>query len=189
MTEQDADAQLMLRYAAGDARAFEELYERNRGALWRFIKRLVGEAVATDDVFQECWSRVIGSRERYRPTARFSTWLFRIAHNCCMDHWRQNGRRGAHETTDDDAIAATADVPARNPHEIALADEKSRRLVAALARLPEEQKLVFLLYVEGGLSLAEIAEQTGTGEETAKSRLRYAVARLKETLGADAPAD
>lgn len=189
MEERDADAQLMLRYAAGDARAFEELYERNRGALWRFIRRLVGDAAATDDVFQECWSRVIGSRERYRPTARFSTWLYRIAHNCCMDHWRRSGRRAAHETMDDDAIAGAADSPAGNPQEIAVATEKSVRLNAALARLPEEQRLAFLLYVEGGLSVAEIAEQTGAGAETAKSRLRYAVARLKEMLGADAPAD
>jgi RNA polymerase sigma-70 factor (ECF subfamily) len=189
MEERDADAQLMLRYAAGDARAFEELYERNRGGLWRFIRRLVRDAAATDDVFQECWSRVIGSRERYRPTARFTTWLYRIAHNCCMDHWRKSGRRAAHETADDDAIAAAADLPASGPFANAAADEAGQRLGAALGRLPGEQRAAFLLYVEGGLSVAEIAEQTGTGAETAKSRLRYAVARLKETLGDNAPVD
>ena len=89
----DADAQLMLRYAAGDARAFDELYTAHRHGLWRFIRRSVQNPAATDDVFQECWSRVIGSRERYRPTARFRTWLYRIAYNCCMDHWRRSGRR------------------------------------------------------------------------------------------------
>jgi RNA polymerase sigma-70 factor (ECF subfamily) len=188
MEERDADAQLMLRYAAGDVRAFEELYERQRAALWRFVRRLVRDPAATDDVFQECWSRVIASRERYRPTARFSTWLYRIAHNCCMDHWRKSGRRAAHETPDDDAVAAATDTPAGNPQEIAVVVEKSRRLAVALARLPEEQRVAFLLYVEGGLSVTELAEQTGVGAETAKSRLRYAVARLKETLGADAPA-
>jgi RNA polymerase sigma-70 factor, ECF subfamily len=185
----DADAQLMLRYAQGDARAFDELYERNRAGLWRFIRRLMRDAAATDDVFQECWSRVIGSRERYRPTARFTTWLYRIAHNCCMDHWRKSGRRSAHESADDDAIAAAADVPTGEPLAIAVADEADQRLRAALALLPDEQRTAFLLYVEAGLSVAEIAEQTGTGAETAKSRLRYAVAKLKESLGADAPAD
>ena len=189
MEELGPDAQLMLRYAAGDARAFEELYERNRSTLWRFIKRLVGDAAATDDAFQECWSRVIAGRERYRPTARFRTWLYRIAYNCCMDHWRRSGRRTAHETMDDDAIAAAAAPEAGNPHAIAIASELSGRLSAALVHLPEEQRLAFLLYVEGGLSVAEIARETGTGAETAKSRLRYAVARLKEMLGADAPAD
>ena len=101
----------------------------------------------------------------------------------------KSGRRAAHETTDDDAIAAAADAPASSPHAIAVAGEARARLGAALARLPEEQRVAFLLYVEGGLSVAEIAEQTGAGAETAKSRLRYAVARLKEALGDDAPAD
>lgn len=189
MGERDADAQLMLRYAAGDARAFEELYARNRGALWRFIQRLVRDATAADDVFQECWSRVIGSRERYRPTARFATWLYRIAHNCCMDYWRRSGRRAAHETTDDEAIAAATDSPATDPLEVAAKCEAATQLSAALERLPQEQRLAFLLYVEGGFSVAEIAELTGTGAETAKSRLRYAVARLRDALGVDAPAD
>ncbi len=98
MGEGDADAQLMLRYAAGDARAFDALYEGHRRALWRFIRRSVPDEAATDDVFQECWSRVIAHRESYRPEARFATWLYRIAHNCCMDHWRRSGRRGARET-------------------------------------------------------------------------------------------
>jgi RNA polymerase sigma-70 factor (ECF subfamily) len=189
MEERDADAQLMLCYAAGDARAFEELYERNRAGLWRFIRHLVRDAAATDDVFQECWSRVIGNRERYRPTARFRTWLYRIAHNCCMDHWRKSGRRAAHETTDDDAIAAAADAPTASPLAIVIAGEAHERLGVALARLPEEQRVVFLLYVEGGMSVAEIAQQSGVGAETAKSRLRYAAARLKEALGNDAPVD
>ncbi len=108
MGEGDADAQLMLRYAAGDARAFDALYEAHRRALWRFIRRSVPDAAATDDVFQECWSRVIAHRESYRPEARFATWLYRIAHNCCMDHWRRSGRRGARETADEDAVLAAA---------------------------------------------------------------------------------
>jgi len=189
MEQSDADAQLMLRYAAGDARAFDELYERNRAGLWRFIRRLLRDATAADDVFQECWSRVIGSRERYRPTARFTTWLYRIAHNCCVDHWRRSGRRALHEATDEDAIAVAADPPASGPLATAIAGESRRRLNLALVQLPEEQRVAVLLYVEGGLSVAEIAEQTGAGAETAKSRLRYAVARLKEALGDDAPAD
>ncbi len=185
----DADAQLMLRYTAGDGRAFDELYANHRSGLWRFIRRSVHDTAATDDVFQECWSRVIVNRERYRPTARFATWLYRIAHNCCMDHWRRSTRRGRRETADDDAVAAAADGSSHGPLEALQAGEAGERLEAALARLPEEQRAVFLLYVEGGLSVAEIGEVTNVNPETAKSRLRYAVARLKELLGADAPAD
>lgn len=187
MGEGDADAQLMLRYAAGDAGAFDALYATHRGALWRFIRRSVRDAAATDDVFQECWSRVIANRERYRPEARFATWLYRIAHNCCMDHWRRSGRRDRRETMDDDAIATAADESLEGPVAAVLAGEACERLAAALERLPPEQRTAFLLYVEGGLSVAEIGEATEVNPETAKSRLRYAVARLKHALGNDAP--
>jgi RNA polymerase sigma-70 factor (ECF subfamily) len=185
----DADARLMLRYADGDARAFDQLYAMHRSGLWRFIRRTVGSAAATDDVFQECWSRVIEHRARYRPSARFATWLYRIAHNCCMDHWRKCGRRARRETVDDDAIALAADDPDAGPLGAALADEARARLAAALEELPDEQRTAFLLYVEAGLSLAEIGEITGANPETAKSRLRYAVARLKRALAAETVAN
>jgi RNA polymerase sigma-70 factor, ECF subfamily len=183
----DADAQLMLRYAAGDARAFDELYAAHRHGLWRFIRRSVQNPAATDDVFQECWSRVIAHRENYRPEARFATWLYRIAHNCCMDHWRKGGRRARRETADDDAVAGAADEANPEPLAAVLEGEAGERLAAAIDGLPEEQRAAFLLYVEGGLSVAEIGETTGVNPETAKSRLRYAVARLKQALGQDAP--
>src|SRR5687767_15867126 len=125
MGDGDADAQLMLRYAAGDARAFDALYDGHRRALWRFIRRSVPDAAATDDVFQECWSRVIANRERYRPEARFATWLYRIAHNCCMDHWRKSGRRDRRETMDGDAVIAAADDSSAEPLDAVLAGEAS----------------------------------------------------------------
>ncbi len=187
MGEGDADAQLMVRYAAGDARAFDTLYEGHRRALWRFIRRSLPDAAATDDVFQECWSRVIAHRESYRPEARFATWLYRIAHNCCMDHWRRAGRRSARETEDEGALLAAPGDDAAQPLEAVLEGEAGERLAAALGRLPEEQRAAFLLYVEGGLSVAEIGEATGVKPETAKSRLRYAVTRLKQVLGDAAP--
>jgi RNA polymerase sigma-70 factor (ECF subfamily) len=187
MGEGDADAQLMLRYAAGDARAFDALYEGHRRALWRFIRRSVADAAATDDVFQECWSRVIAHRESYRPEARFATWLYRIAHNCCMDHWRRSKRRGARETEDELALLDAPGDAATEPLAATLQGEAGERLAAALAVLPQEQRAAFLLYVEGGLSMAEIGEATGVNSETAKSRLRYAVTRLKRSLGDAAP--
>jgi RNA polymerase sigma-70 factor, ECF subfamily len=187
MGEGDADAQLMLRYAAGDARAFDALYGTHRAALWRFIRRSVRDVAATDDVFQECWSRVIASRASYRPEARFATWLYRIAHNCCVDHWRRSGRRGRHESADEEALADSPDDTSVGPAEAALLGETRERLAAALGKLPVEQRAAFLLYVEGGLSVKEIGEVTEVNAETAKSRLRYAVARLKRMLGDAAP--
>jgi RNA polymerase sigma-70 factor (ECF subfamily) len=183
MSEGDADAQLMLRYAAGDARAFDELYGNHRNGLWRYIRRSVKDAAATDDVFQECWSRVIAHRESYRPEARFASWLYRVAHNCCMDYWRKSGRREGRETADDEAIAAAPGDDSSEPLPAVLAAEAGARLEAALEQLPAEQRAAFLLYVEGGLSVAEIGEAMGVNPETAKSRLRYAANRLKRSLG------
>ena len=180
----DADAQLMVRYAAGDARAFDALYAAHKGGLWRFIQRSVRDAAATDDVFQECWSRVIAHRDNYRPEARFATWLYRIAHNCCMDHWRKTGRRDAREGVDDEAVLAASDDERLEPLAATLGAESAARLAAALERLPQEQRTAFLLYVEGGLSIAEIGEATGVNPETAKSRLRYATARLRAAMNA-----
>ena len=99
------------------------------------------------------------------------------------------GRRARHDTADDAAIACAPDDPEAGPLAAALAGEARERLAASLEKLPDEQRTAFLLYVEAGLSLAEIGEITGANPETAKSRLRYAVARLKRALTADTSAN
>jgi RNA polymerase sigma-70 factor (ECF subfamily) len=104
-----------------------------------------------------------------------------------MDHWRRSGRRNVRETGDDEAVAAAADESSTGPLAATLQGEAGERLAGALARLPAEQRSAFLLYVEGGLSVAEIGLATGVNPETAKSRLRYAVNRLKQALGDAAP--
>ena len=183
MTEATGDEALMLRYAAGDAHAFESLYERHRGPLWRFLSRQLRDDAATADVFQEAWTRVISHRLSYEPRAKFSTWLYRIAHHCCVDHWRRTGRRKQRELADgDDLIATLADDASPAPDGLAEDEQAAEALGAALAALPEVQREVFLLYAEAGLDLTAIAEATGVGVETAKSRLRYAVAKLKRAL-------
>jgi RNA polymerase sigma-70 factor (ECF subfamily) len=104
-----------------------------------------------------------------------------------MDHWRRSGRRGARETTDDEAVLSAPADATDGPLVATLAAEAATRLAAALRALPDEQRAAFLLYVEGGLSVTEIGEATGANPETAKSRLRYAVTRLKQALGDAAP--
>lgn len=174
------DVKLMLRYGAGDATAFEELYSRHRAPLWRFVLRNLHDETATADVFQEIWTRVIAHRERYTATAKFTTWLYRIAHNCCVDHWRRRGRAARREhPAGEDVLVSAVDRDAPTPDEDAQSEERAAALLAALRVLPEEQRTAFLMYVEGGLALPEIAAATGVGVETAKSRLRYAVARLR----------
>jgi RNA polymerase sigma-70 factor (ECF subfamily) len=179
----DEDAQLMLAYASGEMRAFETLYSRHRAALYRYLVRQARDGEIANDLFQEVWSRVIANRARYEPRAKFRTFLFTLAYNCFIDHCRRVKARPT-GTGIEDADAADllpADEDAR-PEALLHRDECSRRYRAALATLPPEQRDVYLLHEESGLSLEEIARVTGVGAETAKSRLRYAVGKLKAAL-------
>ncbi len=177
----DPDATLMLAYARGDLAAFETLYARHRGMLYRFLLRSVRDPHRTDELFQETWSRVISARSRYQPQAKFSTWLLQIAHNLMIDGLRrQRPMAGS-----DEAEAALAQVasPDREQPDQALSEfERRRNLQRAIDQLPREQRTVVLLRLEQELSLEEIAAVTGAGRETVKSRLRYAMTRLREVL-------
>jgi RNA polymerase sigma-70 factor (ECF subfamily) len=166
----------MLAYRGGDAGAFETLYRRHRGALYRFVLRALKQRALAEELFQEVWIRVIEARSRYAPQARFTTWLYTIAHNLLVDHWRRKGLSLVQ--LDEEPATAAADNPARQ----AEARESLARLMHALEALPAAQREAFLLHEEAGLSVAEIAAVTGAGEEAAKSRLRYAMAKLKAAV-------
>jgi RNA polymerase sigma factor (sigma-70 family) len=170
------DEQLMLAYRDGNAGAFETLYTRHRGRLYRFVLRSVKNRAAAEELFQEVWIRVIEARSRYAPQARFTTWLYTIAHNLLTDHWRRKGLTLVE--LDEDTQAAAPDDPARQVE----ARQALSRFAAALEALPSAQRQAFLLHEEGGLSIAEIAAATGANEEAAKSRLRYAMAKLKSAV-------
>ena len=173
------DSALMLRYKDGDTAAFEILYNRHSTALYRYLLRLCRHRQAAEDVFQDTWNKIVRARHRYRPTAKFRTFLFRVAHNCFIDHLRRNKRHDAATTGDPDIYVSDEELPE-------ISAEKSmarRRLEDALGTLPEEQRDVFLLHEEGGLSIEQIASVTGVNRETAKSRLRYAVKKLRLVIG------
>jgi RNA polymerase sigma-70 factor (ECF subfamily) len=184
MPAHDDDGALMLRYAQGDLSAFTRLYERHKGALFRYLLRQTREHAVTEDLFQEVWGRVIASRERYEPRAKFSTFLFSIAHNCFIDHCRRGSTSptARAETLEDETHAALAEASHRGPERQAESAQLASRLRAALDRLPAEQREVFVLHEETGMSLEEIGALTGVGMETAKSRLRYALAKLRQSL-------
>ena len=178
------DGELMLRYARGDLRAFETLYQRHRGGLYRYLARHTHNPESANDLFQEVWSKVIASRERYEPRAKFQTFLYRIAHNCFVDYCRRSAVRA--EVSGDAQEDWQGSLPAPDddrPDSRAEHAQMISRYKAALAGLPAEQRDVFLLYEESGLSLEEIAVITAVGPETAKSRLRYAVSKLRHALG------
>lgn len=176
------DEALMLAYAAGDAAAFDRLYARHKGALFRFVLRSVRERAVAEELYQEIWMRVIEARARYEPQAKFSTWLYTIAHNRIVDQWRKRGLSLVSLDAGDDPPEPVAP-PANDPLRALEGRERLARFLRALEALPPVQREAFLLREEAGLSIAEIAQATGANEEAAKSRLRYALAKLKEAAG------
>jgi len=187
MEADDTDEALMLRYAQGDAAAFDALYARHRGGVFRYLLRqLSGNRAAAEELFQDVWMNLIGARDRYRVEAKFTTWLYTMAHNRVIDHYRRHrplevvSLDGADDDGDPPEIAAP---PTVQPERVAQARQQAARLLALLDALPAAQREAFLLQAEGGLSLEEIARVTGSDREAVKSRLRYAMDKLKRGIG------
>jgi RNA polymerase sigma-70 factor (ECF subfamily) len=180
-----SDEDLMQAYVAGDVVAFDALYARHRGGLYRYLLRQCRHGGIADELFQDVWTNLIRARASYAPTAKFTTWLYRLAHNRLIDHYRASGHLKLVSADDEahaEAVAAFPGSPAEEPLARAENRELAERLRAAVAALPPAQREAFLLQQEGGLSLSEIAALTGAGTETVKSRLRYGVAKLREQL-------
>lgn len=180
MQVEPTDEELMLAFGAGDGGAFESLYSRHRLRLFRHLQRQLRDASLAEELFQDVWQRVISARERYQPEAKFSTWLHQIAHNRLADHWRARSHR---PDAPDDARERAEQLPDPDSPERQLsAFEERRRLQLALEELPPDQREVLLLRLEQELTLEEIGEITGVGRETVKSRLRYAMDKLRARL-------
>ena len=193
----------MTAYAGGDAAAFEQLYARHRAGLYRFVRRLLGSAHAaqTDEVFQDTWLRVVTARASWAPQgASFRTWLFTLAHHRAIDVLRRSGRE-----VSIDAFTADADADAAEPwqpdaiawqhwpappgaapqgDDIAFWRRAGERLLVCLDQLPLPQRSAFLLHHDDGLALDDMAGALEVGFETAKTRLRYAMKKLRACMGA-----
>lgn len=173
-----ADEALMLRYRDGDTAAFETLYHCHKDAMYRYLLRGCSNPDRAAELLQDVWASVIRSRATYKPRAKFTTWLYRLAHNRLVDEYRS-----AKPATAPLEDASPVAVPEHEQPEAQLqSGHRLRKILTALARLPLEQRQAFLMKEEGGLSLEEIAQAMGVGRETVKSRLRYALAKLREEL-------
>jgi RNA polymerase sigma-70 factor (ECF subfamily) len=180
------DETLMLAWRDGEAAAFEALYARHRSRLLRYLLHQCGRREQADEMFQEIWMSVIRARSGYEVSAKFTTWLYRIARNRLIDGFRARGRLAEFEVDVVDADGDPPDYPAPaggQPERLLERAQLAGRLLAAVEVLPGPQREAFLLATEGGLSVEEIGNATGAGFETAKSRLRYAYARLRSELG------
>ena len=178
----------MLAYAAGDAAAFDALYARHKGGVYRYVLRHCGHAGVADELFQDVWMNVIRARASYAPTARFTTWLYRIAHNRVIDHWRATGHvelvtAGPDDDDDDplDAIPGRAWRRARGPRR--RTRDVGRASGRPSPRSPPRSAKRSCCTRRAGSNSRKSPRLTGAGVETVKSRIRYAVTKLRAELG------
>jgi RNA polymerase sigma-70 factor (ECF subfamily) len=185
---QETDENLMMRFGRGEAAAFELLYRRHETKVFRYLLRNIKSEAAANDLMQEVWFAVVRGAAKYQPTAKFTTWLFTIAHNRSVDLIRANRRLQSLDANDDldseaasplDRLAASAKL---EPPAQVQSQNEAAALLNAVAKLPAEQRSAFLLQAEGELSVEEIAAATGSNSEAVKSRLRYARAKLRQLL-------
>lgn len=169
----------MMSYGAGDAAAFDVLYQRHKAPLYRYVLRQT-DAQAVDELFQDIWLKVINARSDYQVKASFKTWLYHLARNRIIDLYRRNKIRPVVNNTNeiDNLVNSTV----AQPDKYLQTQSQYQALLDAIAELPIDQKEVFLLREEAGLSVAQIAETCGVNFETAKSRLRYAVNKLRQKV-------
>ena len=170
------DEQLMAAYRSGDAAAFDLLYARYRGPVYRYLLRHCANDAECEELFQDVWMKLIRGAFQWREGEPVRPWLFRIARNRLVDYWRRP--RVVHESLDEGVVPTNR----AWPDALLQIRDCIERLKHLLSRLAAAQRDAFLLKEEGGLSLAQIAEVTGVGRETVKSRLRYAVRHLRSGL-------
>lgn len=173
------DDALMQAFARGEAKAFDALYARYQPTLYNYLLRSCGSPTTAADLAQETWLSLTRNRDGYRPSERFAAYLFHIAHNKLIDHWRSapNGVGSLDEELNEPEAGRIW-----QPDVVAEAQDQLSRFITVLQHLPVVQREAFLLQQDGGLSLEEIASLTGVGRETVKSRLRYAMSKLREVI-------
>jgi RNA polymerase sigma-70 factor, ECF subfamily len=174
-----SDEELMRRFQAGEGGAFPALVQRHRERVFAFVLRLTQDRARAEDVLQETWLSVVRGAQAYRPTAKFTTWVFTIARNACVDTARRQQHRSTEPLEEELAQEAT---PWSDPERGASSAELRPLLEEAVAALPAEQREVFLLREVAGVPFAEIARITAAPEPTVKSRMRYALEALRRHL-------
>jgi RNA polymerase sigma-70 factor, ECF subfamily len=186
----EADEMLMAAYRAGDVRAFERLVSRHEKPVWNFLRRFVRDPAAAEDLLQEVFLRVIKGADEWKGTAKFSTWMYTIARNLCVDHARRAVHRvassldGPEHASAEDAPSLHERIPSPAPRADDLAADRqaAARIDQAVAALPAEQREVFLMREVMEMPFAEIAAAVGVTEPTVKSRMRYALEKLRGSL-------
>ena len=173
----------MLHYCDGDAAAFDALYARHKGATYRYCLRQCANASEAEEVFQTLWMSLIDARSSYRVEARFTTWLYTLAHNRLVDFFRNRDHlKLVSIDAEDDETNPALQVESRasdNPAQQLALKQETLAVLGWIEALPAPQREAFIMQQETGMSIDEIAAATGTSRETTKSRLRYAMDKLR----------
>lgn len=184
-----SDEELMKQYAAGKLAAFTILYNRHRGPLFRYLLRHIGQQNAiVEELYQETWASIINSRDSYVASAKFTTYLYRVAHNKMLDYFRLSAVRHELQSERMDDELNTVEYESEEkvePQQQTHWKSCIEQLLALVNQLPNEQREAFVLRHEGDHNVSAIAEITGVNLQTAKSRLRYAMRKLRDKLSDD----
>lgn len=179
LSHDTSDELLMQAYQQGNSHAFEILYARHKGPLFRYVLRFVQQNEEAEHVFQDAWLKVIQAAPRYAVTAKFTTWIYRIMHNCAIDHIRKHQKHLIIAEEDAPEPVAARVVEPENETSNA---EVQAAFQSALAALPYDQREAWLLKEEHNFSIEQIADIVGIAPEAAKSRVRYASKKLRDAL-------
>jgi RNA polymerase sigma-70 factor, ECF subfamily len=185
-----SDEQLMLAYRDGDASAFDALYRRHKGGVYRYMLRQCHDRAVADELFQDVWMNLIRAREGYTVQAKFTTYIYTLAHNRLIDQYRKHGQAAlvsfdhfGDDNEDGPVIDEPVAPPRDEPERHLDVKQRASQLLKLLEELPEAQREAFVMQYEGGMTVEEIAVAAGVNRETAKSRLRYALAKIRQGLG------
>lgn len=184
MNDTSDDQALMTAYRGGDVNAFEILYRRHKGPVYRYLLRQCNNPAIAEEIFHEAWLGLIKAKDRYEPTAKFTTYLYHLAHNRLIDYYRRQaaGIPISYDDDPDPLMERQADAAEHEPENELDRQRMAKKLLGLIADLPDAQREAFLLREEAGMSIEEIAVATGVNAETAKSRLRYAVTKLRSGM-------
>ena len=192
MLNKVTDEQLIHSFYKGEVEAFENLYSRYKKAIYHYFFRQVHSKSIADELHQDVWLKIIKSSSTFKQQSSFKTWLYQVAHNCLIDHYRQNTRQPlsliqSYDKQNEVNLELSEAVEAVNNHadepdEKLLENQIQYALIQGIDSLPEKQKEVFLLHEKSGLTLQDIALITDSSFESTKSRLRYAVKKLRHQL-------
>ena len=181
-----SDEQLMEAYRDGNLKAFDMLYNRFKNNLFRYVYRQIGNEAIAEEIFQDSWAAVIKHRKNYTVKSKFKTYLFHIAHNKLIDYYRSKDHAKQDVVSYDDNDDALYDQAQYDDRAVKkdIIDNidtllKHQQLIRLIGKLPREQRDAFLMHEESGMTLVEIANVMDVSRDTIKSRLRYALQKLR----------